>query len=69
MGGIFLHANRSKRSLVLDLKQPAGREALLRLAASADVLIYNVRPQAMARLGLGYEAVAAANPRILSVGA
>jgi crotonobetainyl-CoA:carnitine CoA-transferase CaiB-like acyl-CoA transferase len=69
MGGIFMHANRSKRSLVLDLKQPAGREALLRLAASADVLIYNVRPQAMARLGLDYEAVAAANPRILYVGA
>jgi len=68
MGGIFLHANRSKRSLVLDLKQPAGREALLRLAAEADVLIYNVRPQAMARLGLGHAEVAAVNPRILYVG-
>ncbi|QRF61194.1 CaiB/BaiF CoA-transferase family protein [Variovorax paradoxus] len=68
MGGIFLHANRSKRSVVLDLKQPAGREALLRLAAEADVLIYNVRPQAMARLGLGHAEVAAVNPRILYVG-
>ncbi|MCY1204818.1 Formyl-coenzyme A transferase [Variovorax boronicumulans] len=68
MAGIFLHANRSKRSLVLDLKQPAGREAVLRLAASADVLIYNVRPQAMARLGLDYDAIAAVNPRILYVG-
>ena len=68
MGGIFLHANRSKRSVVLDLKQPAGREALLRLAADADVLVYNVRPQAMARLGLDYAAVAAANPKILYVG-
>jgi crotonobetainyl-CoA:carnitine CoA-transferase CaiB-like acyl-CoA transferase len=68
MAGIFLHANRSKRSVVLDLKQAAGREALLRLAADADVLIYNVRPQAMARLGLGYEAVAGVNPRILYVG-
>jgi len=68
MAGVFLHANRSKRSIVLDLKQPAGREALLRLAAGADVLIYNVRPQAMARLGLDYEAVARASPKILYVG-
>ncbi len=60
MGSIFLHANRSKRSVVLDLKKSAGRSALLRLAATADVLIYNVRPQAMARLGLDHAAVAAA---------
>lgn len=68
MGCIYLHANRSKRSLVLDLKHHDGREALLRLAADADVLIYNVRPQAMARLGLDYAAVRLANPRILYVG-
>lgn len=68
MAGIFLHANRSKRSIVLDLKLPAGREALLRLARDADVLIYNVRPQAMARLNLGYEEIAKVNPRILYVG-
>lgn len=68
MGAMYLHINRSKRSLVLDVKQPAGREALLRLLARADVLIYNVRPQAMERLGLSYEAVAAVNPRILYVG-
>lgn len=67
MSGIFLHANRSKRSIVLDLKEPAGREALLRIAANADVLIYNVRPQAMARLNLSYEEVAKVNPRILYV--
>ena len=68
MAAIFLHANRSKRSVVLNLKQPAGRQALLRLVTDADVLIYNVRPQAMARLGLSYEEVAAANSRIIYVG-
>lgn len=69
MGHIFLHHNRNKRSIVLDLKQPVGREALLRLARGADVLIYNVRPQAMRRLQLAYEDVAAINPRIIYVGA
>jgi len=69
MGHIFLHHNRNKRSIVLDLKQPVGREALLRLVRGADVLIYNVRPQAMRRLKLSYEDVAAANPRIIYVGA
>ena len=50
MGPVFLNTNRSKRSICLDLKKPAGRDAVLRLIASADVLVYNVRPQAMARL-------------------
>jgi len=68
MGHIFLHHNRNKRSLVLDLKQPAGRMALLRLAKTADVLIYNVRPQAMQRLRLAYADVAAVNPRLIYVG-
>lgn len=68
MASIFLHVNRSKRSIVLDLKQAEGREAVLRLAATADVLVYNVRPQAMARLGLDYEVIAAVNPKILYVG-
>ena len=69
MGHMFLHLNRNKKSVVLDLKQPAGREALLRIAAGADVLIYNIRPQAMQRLRLGYADVAAVNPRIIYVGA
>jgi formyl-CoA transferase len=68
MGSIFLNANRSKRSIVIDLKTPAGRDVLLRLAADADILAYNVRPNAMTRLGLGYEEVAAINPRIIYAG-
>jgi len=67
MGHIFLQTNRGKRSVVLDLKQPAARQALLRLLAGSDVLISNVRPQAMQRLGLAYEDVAAHNPRLIYV--
>jgi crotonobetainyl-CoA:carnitine CoA-transferase CaiB-like acyl-CoA transferase len=68
MGHIFLNANRNKRSVVLDLKQPAARQACLALAARADVLVYNIRPQAMARLGLSYDEVRQANARIVYVG-
>src|SRR5947208_171617 len=68
MGHIFLTANRNKRSIVLDLKQPAAREACLAIAKRADVLVYNIRPQAMARLKLAYEDVRAVNPRIIYVG-
>ena len=69
MGHIHMHLNRNKRSLVLDLKKPAGLEAALRLAAKSDAMIYNVRPQAMARLSLHYEAVKAVNAKIVYVGA
>ena len=68
MAGGFLHVNRNKRAIVLDLKQAQGREALLRLVERADVLVYNVRPQAMARLHLTYADVAAVNSRIIYVG-
>ncbi|MFN3554152.1 MAG: CaiB/BaiF CoA transferase family protein [Novosphingobium meiothermophilum] len=64
-GAMFLNVNRGKRSLALDLKQPAAREAVLRLAASADVFIHSMRAQAIARLGLDYEALRKANPRII----
>jgi crotonobetainyl-CoA:carnitine CoA-transferase CaiB-like acyl-CoA transferase len=69
MGYIFLNLNRGKRGIVLDLKKPEGHAALLRMIPKTDVVIYNVRPQAMARLGLSYEALRAVNPRIIYVGA
>jgi crotonobetainyl-CoA:carnitine CoA-transferase CaiB-like acyl-CoA transferase len=68
MGPVFLNTNRGKRSICLDLKKTAGRDAVLRLTEAADVLIYNVRPQAMARLDLGYEAVSTRNPRLIYAG-
>ncbi len=68
MGPIFLNTNRNKRSLCLDLKKPAGLKVLQRLLVDADVLVYNVRPQAMERLGLGFEAVSALNPRLVYAG-
>jgi crotonobetainyl-CoA:carnitine CoA-transferase CaiB-like acyl-CoA transferase len=69
MCALYLTVNRNKRSVVLDLKTDEGREALLKLVATADVLFYNVRPQAMARLRLGYEDVRAVNPQIIYCGA
>jgi crotonobetainyl-CoA:carnitine CoA-transferase CaiB-like acyl-CoA transferase len=68
MGAIFLNVNRNKRSVALDLKQPAAREACLSLAKRSDVLVYNIRPQAMARLKLGYDDVQKVNPKIIYVG-
>jgi crotonobetainyl-CoA:carnitine CoA-transferase CaiB-like acyl-CoA transferase len=69
MGHIFLNTNRNKRGVVLDLKKPEARAACLKLAERADVLVYNIRPQAMARLKLGYEDVRAVNAGIIYVGA
>ncbi len=68
MGSIFLNTNRNKRSVVLDLKKPAALEAFLLLVKKSDVLVYNVRPQAMARLKLSYEEVKQVNPKIIYVG-
>jgi crotonobetainyl-CoA:carnitine CoA-transferase CaiB-like acyl-CoA transferase len=65
MGCMYLTINRGKRSIVLDLKRPEARDVLLRLARTADVLVTNIRPLAMGRLGLGYEALRQANPRIV----
>ena len=65
MGPMFLQANRNKRSVVLDLKTEAGRAKLLELAGSVDVVVSNIRPQAMRRLGLDYAAVSAIHPEII----
>jgi crotonobetainyl-CoA:carnitine CoA-transferase CaiB-like acyl-CoA transferase len=68
MSAKFLHLNRNKRSIVLDLKQPAGHAALAKLIARADVLVWNVRPPSMARLKLSYGDVRAINPKIIYCG-
>jgi crotonobetainyl-CoA:carnitine CoA-transferase CaiB-like acyl-CoA transferase len=65
MSGRFLAVNRNKRSLVLDLKTAPGRDAFLRLVAQADVVVESFRPGVMARLGLGYDALRAHNPRVI----
>ncbi|TWF74659.1 formyl-CoA transferase [Pseudonocardia hierapolitana] len=61
----FARLNRNKRSVALDLKSDAGREAVLRLAASADVLVENLRPGAMRKLRLDYDSVRAIAPRLV----
>ena len=61
----FMLANRNQRSVALDLKSDLGREAVLRLIATSDVVVSNFRPGAMDRLGLGYEAAKAVRPDII----
>lgn len=68
MAALYLTCNRNKRSLVLDLKNPAGKEALLKLAETADVLVHNYRPKSMERLGLDYAAMKVRNPKIIFCG-
>ena len=68
MSALYMGLNRNKRSLVLDLKQEAARDALWRLIDTADVFLHSVRPQAMDRLGFGHDAVLARNPRIVYAG-
>jgi crotonobetainyl-CoA:carnitine CoA-transferase CaiB-like acyl-CoA transferase len=65
MSGTAVNLHRNKRSIVLDLKQDAGRAALLKLAEGADALIHNMLPATMARLGLAYDDVAAVRPDIV----
>ena len=68
MASLFLGSNRNKRSVVLDLTTAAARDALHRLVATADVFVHNIRPQKLAGLGLGYEDLAARNPRLVYAG-
>jgi crotonobetainyl-CoA:carnitine CoA-transferase CaiB-like acyl-CoA transferase len=65
MGPLFLQANRNKRGVMLDLKTPDGNSRVLALASQADVLVSNVRPQGLQRLGLDYENVRQVNPSLL----
>ncbi|HET7204203.1 MAG TPA: CoA transferase [Steroidobacteraceae bacterium] len=65
MGAGYLGFNRNKRSLALDLKQPAAREVLDRLVHGADVVVHNMRPEAAARLGLDYGRLAALRPGLV----
>ena len=62
----FLSANRSKKSIRLSTKKPEGLAAIKRMAESADVIIDNFRPGVAEAMGLGYEALAARNPRIIT---
>ncbi|HEV7418136.1 MAG TPA: CoA transferase [Tianweitania sediminis] len=65
MGSIFITLNRNKRSVVLDLKDPASRPALIKLVAQADVVVHNMRPNAARKLGLGYEVLSEVNPTLI----
>jgi crotonobetainyl-CoA:carnitine CoA-transferase CaiB-like acyl-CoA transferase len=61
----FLMLNRNKRGIALDLKAPAGREILMRLVRTADVLVENYRSDTMDKLGLSYDVLAAENPALI----
>ena len=65
MGALGLHVNRNKRSVVLDLKTAQGHHDLVALLRTADVLVTNMRPRALARLGLDPDAIAGINPRLV----
>jgi len=64
-GSDFQNLHRNKRSITLNLKSPAGREVFMALAARADVIVENYRPDVKKRLGIDYEAVSKINPRIV----
>jgi crotonobetainyl-CoA:carnitine CoA-transferase CaiB-like acyl-CoA transferase len=65
MGHVFLNLNRNKRSLVLDLKHKDAAPVMLALVRQSDVLMHNMRPQAMARLGFSWERLCPVNPRLV----
>lgn len=61
----YLAVNRNKRSIVIDMKSPEGKALARQLALNADVIVENFRPGVMDRLGLGYDALAAENPKLI----
>ncbi len=69
MGAMSLNLQRNKRSIVLDLKSDAGHRAVLDVIASCDVFVSNMRPAALARLGLDYASLAAVKPDLIYCGA
>ena len=64
-GGYFASINRNKRSIVLDLKTDAGREALFKLVKTADAVVENAKTGVMDRMGVGYEVLREHNPRLV----
>ncbi|MDI9336415.1 MAG: CoA transferase [Gammaproteobacteria bacterium] len=69
MGHIFINANRNKRSVVLDLTSIQGRQKMYKMCQKADVLAFNMRPQAMAKMGLDWQTLHAINPKLIYCGA
>jgi crotonobetainyl-CoA:carnitine CoA-transferase CaiB-like acyl-CoA transferase len=69
MSAVFLNLNRNKRSIALDLKQGDDKQGFIDLVAEADVLVSNIRPQALRKLGLDYESLCGRNPRLIYCGA
>src|SRR5579871_315683 len=63
--GVFEFTNRGKKSVEIDLKDPSGKAAFLKLAKTADVVIEGFRPNVMDRLGVGFATLSASNPRLI----
>ncbi|MPW43063.1 CoA transferase [Acinetobacter guerrae] len=68
MSASFIQLNRNKRSIALNLKNPNEKVQLLELVESADILLYNIRPKSMAKLGLDYASLQSINPRLIYCG-
>ena len=65
MGALYVNNNRNKRAIAVDLKSDSGKAIIDKLIRRSDVLLHNMRPEAADRLGLGFDAVAAVNPRMI----
>lgn len=65
MASLFLNCNRGKQSIAIDVRRPEGREVLERIVAGVDVFLHNTRMDSAERLGIGYDALAAVNPRLI----